>query len=284
MSMKAKVDLYDGAYGNYEEEVYRQIRVETYGEDLGQTSWVSKEESAEIVKQLKVGRESTALEIGCGSGRFALNVASNTGCRVIGMDVNGPAIERAQQLAQKMAQEMAAADGLSERVSFENGDASKPLRFGDGIFDAVFSNDALCHIPGRDGVLREMRRVLKPGGRMLFSDALVIGGMISQVEIANRSAIGFYLFSPPGVNERLIEEAGLRLLEAKDTTASASTTAGRWKEARAKRAETLMGIEGKENFEGLQRFLSSVKKLNAERRLLRMVYLAERVGGAGLAS
>jgi ubiquinone/menaquinone biosynthesis C-methylase UbiE len=125
------------------------------GKTWGQTGWVSQEESAEIVKKLKVGRGSTVLEIGCGSGRYALNAASKTGCRVIGMDVNCPAIERAQKLA--------AADGLSERVSFENGDASKPLRFGEGMFDAVFSNDALCHIPGRDCVFREMR-VLKPGG------------------------------------------------------------------------------------------------------------------------
>ena len=46
--MTEKVDLYDSAYGNYGTEVYRQIRVETYGEDLGQTSWVTTEESSEI--------------------------------------------------------------------------------------------------------------------------------------------------------------------------------------------------------------------------------------------
>jgi hypothetical protein len=45
-----KVDLYDGAYGGYELDVYRQVRVETYGEDLGQTSWVTTEESDEIPK------------------------------------------------------------------------------------------------------------------------------------------------------------------------------------------------------------------------------------------
>src|SRR5579862_20591 len=265
--MKQKVDLYDGAYGNYEEEVYRQIRVETYGEDLGQTSWVNKEESEEIVKLLKLGPESQVLEIGCGSGRYALNVACRVGCRVIGMDLNGPGIARARKLA--------AAEGLGERVSFEHADASKLLRFADGQFDAVFSNDALCHIPARDALLREMRRVLKPRGRMLFSDALVVGGMISQEEIANRSAVGYYLFSPPGENERLIEAAGLRLLQAKDTTAHASAIAGRWREARAGRADALVRMEGKETFDGLQRFLGSVEKLNAERRLLRIVYLAE---------
>lgn len=266
--MKAKVDLYDGAYGNYQEEVYRQIRVETYGVDLGQTSWVSKEESEEIVKRLGLSRESQVLEIGCGSGRYALNVASRLGCRVIGIDLNGPGIERAQKSA--------AAEGLGGQVRFEKADASKPLLFAEGMFDAVFSNDALCHIPGRDALLREMRRVLKPGGRMLFSDALVVGGVISQEEIANRSAIGYYQFSPPGENERLIEEAGLRLLAVQDATANASAIAERWHDARAKSAEMLTRIEGKENFAGLQRFLSSVEKLNRERRLLRMVYLAER--------
>jgi hypothetical protein len=40
-----KVDLYDSAYGNYVLDTYRQVRIETYGEDLGQTSWVTPEES-----------------------------------------------------------------------------------------------------------------------------------------------------------------------------------------------------------------------------------------------
>lgn len=266
--MKAKVDLYDRAYGNYEEEAYRQIRVETYGEDLGQTSWVSNEESEEIGKKLGLGRESQVLEIGCGSGRYALNLASRSGCRVIGVDLNGPGIERAQK--------QAAAEGLGARARFAHADASKPLRFAEGEFDAVFSNDALCHIPGREALLREMRRVLKPRGRMLFSDALVVGGVISQEEIASRSLIGYYLFSPPGENERLIEAAGFGLLAVNDTTADASAIAGRWREAREKRAETLVRMEGQENFEGLQRFLGSVEKLNRERRLLRMVYLAEK--------
>ena len=34
--MSRKVDLYDSAYGNYESATYRQVRIETYGEDFGQ--------------------------------------------------------------------------------------------------------------------------------------------------------------------------------------------------------------------------------------------------------
>src|SRR5690242_18879757 len=82
------VDLYNSAYGNYGAEVYQQIREETYGVDLGQTSWVTTEESAEIMRRLALTRDSRVLEIGSGSGRYALQVASTTGCRVLGVDIN----------------------------------------------------------------------------------------------------------------------------------------------------------------------------------------------------
>jgi len=262
-----KVDLYNSAYGNYGAEVYRQIRVETYGEDLGQTSWVTTDESAEIMRLLVLTRDSHVLEIGSGSGRYALQVASTTGCRVLGVDINEPGVQNANQLA--------AAENFAERVKFEKCDASQPLRFSDASFDAVFSNDVLCHIPGRDKLLRELRRVLEPGGRLLFSDALVIGGVISHQEIAARSSIGYFLFSPPGENERMLREVGFVVVEARDATANASQISKRWHDARAKRAPALTRIEGQENFEGLQRFLSTVHRLTSERRLRRLLYCAE---------
>jgi len=262
-----KVDLYNSAYGNYGAEVYRQIRVETYGEDLGQTSWVTTDESAEIMRLLALTRDSHVLEIGSGSGRYALQVASTTGCRVLGVDINEPGVQNANQLA--------VAENVAERVKFEKCDATQPLRFSDASFDAVFSNDVLCHISGRDKLLRELRRVLKPGGRLLFSDALVIGGVISHQEIAARSSIGYFLFSPPGENERMLREVGFVVVEARDTTANASQISKRWHDARAKRAEALTRIEGQENFEGLQRFLSTVHRLTSERRLRRLLYCAE---------
>jgi SAM-dependent methyltransferase len=265
--MTEKVDLYNGAYRNYGAEVYRQIRVETYGEDLGQTSWVTTEESDDIPRILGITAASNVLEIGSGSGRYALQVASKTGCRVLGVDINEPGIQNANALAAEL--------NLAERVRFEKCDASQPLLFGDATFDAIFSNDVLCHIPGRDKLLRELHRVLKPGGRLLFSDALVIGGVISHREIAARSSIGYFLFSPPGENERLLRDADFAVLDAKDTTANASLISQRWREARDKRAEALIGIEGKENFEGLQRFLWTVHNLTSERRLLRLLYLVQ---------
>jgi ubiquinone/menaquinone biosynthesis C-methylase UbiE len=266
--MLPKVDLYNNAYGHYSEEVYREIRVETYGYDLGQTSWVTTEESKEIPQTLGLTPNSYLLEVGCGSGRYALQVAETVGCRVLGVDVNQAGIHTANQLAQ--------AKGLSERVRFVHCDASERLPFGDGTFDAAFANDVLCHVSGRTGLLRELFRVIRAGGRFLFSDALVIGGMISHQEIANRSSIGYYIFSPPGENERLLEQQGFRVLSVADTSKNAAAIAKRWHDARQKRKEALSAIEGKENFEGLQQFLATVHTVSGEGRLRRYLYLAER--------
>ena len=188
--MPSKVDLYDNAYANYGAEVYRQIRLETYGHDFGQTSWVTTDESGAIPRALALTSNSSVLEIGCGSGRYALQLAEIVGCRIVGVDINLSGINNANQLA--------AAQRMSGQVHFERCDVSNRLPFDDASFDATFANDVLCHIPHRSNVLRELFRVIRSGGRFLFSDALIVGGMISHQEIASRSSIGYYIFSPPG--------------------------------------------------------------------------------------
>jgi SAM-dependent methyltransferase len=140
----------------------------------------------------------------------------------------------------------------------------------------VFANDVLCHIPARGALLQEMYRVLKGDGLMLFSDALVIGGMVSHQEIATRSSIGFYVFSPPGENERLMKEAGFRLISVTDSSEAGAKLAGRWRAAREKHHDQLVEAEGRAAFDGLQNFLQCVHTLLQEKRLLRLLYLARR--------
>lgn len=261
-----KVELYNRAYGNGGDELYRQIRLETYGCDFGQTSWVTTAESQQIPKLLRLEKDSQVLEIGSGSGRYALYLAEQIGCHLTGIDINAQGV--------RSSIELAVARDLQSRVTFRQHDAAETLPFGDAAFDAVYSNDAFCHVKHRALLLRDVRRVLKPGGLLLFSDALVIGGLITSEEIAIRSSIGFYVFTAPGVNEGLLTCSGFRIAEAADTTWSAAEIAKRWHDARAARSACLRATEGTRDYESLQLFLSCVCRLSSEGRLQRWLYLA----------
>lgn len=266
--MPETFDLYNHAYRGHDVDVYRQIRLATYGRDLGQTSWVSREESEAIPRVLDISAGSQVLEIGFGSGCYALQLAKVFGCRITGLDVNANAVTTANELARQ--------SGLDSRVAFRQHDVSYQLPFDGGSFDAAFSNDVFCHVPDRLSLLRELYRVLGRGRRLLFSDALVIAGLITNEELAARSSIGRYLFSVPGVNESLLKQAGFHVDVVTDTTSNAATIAERWRAARQVHAERLIEIEGKRNYEGLQRFLKCTSTLAREKRLRRYLYQASK--------
>jgi SAM-dependent methyltransferase len=267
----ARVDLYDNVYSDFHSDAEVAVRREAYGEDVGQSSWLTAAEWLGFADRLGVGAGSDVLEVGSGSGGPAAYLAVARGCRMTGVDINEHGIQNARRLAQ--------ARGLADRVRFQTVDAGRPLPFSDGRFDAIVSNDAMCHIAGRGAVLGDWYRVLRPGGRALFTDALVLTGPVSHEELATRSSIGYYLFVPPGVNERLLQEAGFEVKAVEDVTGNAAEIAARWHDARARHRATLVGREGEDNFEGLQRFLHCVHLLSRERRLSRYAYLAAKPGG-----
>jgi len=262
------VNLYDNVYGDFASSAEAAVRRETYGEDLGQSSWLTAQEWLHFADQLQIGAANEVLEVGSGSGGPAVYLAAQRGCRVTGVDINEHGVRNARGLA--------AARGVEDRVHFEAVDANQPLPFADNCFDAVVSNDSMCHIANRVPLLREWRRVLRPGGRVLFTDPMVLTGIISNQEVAIRSSIGFYVLVPPGVNEGMLREAGFVVLTIEDVTPNAALVAQRWCEARAHHREALVAREGDANFEGLQRFLQCVHTLSSEKRLSRYAYLAEK--------
>lgn len=262
------VNLYDHVYGDFGSNAEVAVRRETYGEDLGQSSWLTASEWLGFADQLKIAAGSDVLEVGSGSGGPALALAVARTCRVTGVDINEHGVRNARALA--------VARALTERARFEAVDASGALPFPDGAFDAVVSNDAMCHIRNRVAVLRDWHRVLRPGGRALFTDAMVLTGIVSHEELAIRSSVGYYLFVPPGANEEMLRQAGFTVLEARDVTTNAAEVASRWHEARARHRDALVAREGQANFDGLQRFLTCVRTLSVERRLSRYAYLAEK--------
>jgi SAM-dependent methyltransferase len=262
------VDLYDSTYGHFHEDVLALVRAATYGTDIGQSGWTTVEEYAGFVEWLGLDAARHVLDVGCGSGGPALHVARITGARVTGIDINEQGIATATRRAQDV--------GGAERATFRVVDVDAPLPFDEGTFDAIISTDAMCHMPLRGRVLQEWHRVLKPGGRAVFTDPVVVTGPVSNAEIAVRSSIGRFLFVPPGINEQFITDAGLRLVRTADLSAGGAEMARRWHDARATHCEALLALEGRERFDGLQDFLAVVQRVMGERRLSRIAYLIDR--------
>jgi uncharacterized membrane protein YdjX (TVP38/TMEM64 family)/SAM-dependent methyltransferase len=98
------------------------------------------------------------LDIGCGNGAATLHVADTLGLRAVGVDVDAAQIALAR-----------AAAGHRTDVSFVTGSATD-LPFPTGEFDIVFTNKALHHVPEWARALDEIKRVVRPGGYVVFAD------------------------------------------------------------------------------------------------------------------
>lgn len=104
------------------------------------------------------GRE-TVLDIGCGDGLHTMLIGKRVG-HVVGIDVDEDLIRRAGSYGRKFE-----AQASTEYIA-------KPLEtigFPDDHFDLIFSICVIEHIENYREVLRECRRILKPGGRILFT-------------------------------------------------------------------------------------------------------------------
>jgi len=257
---------YSAQYGQFADEVHAQVRRAAFGEDIGQNSWLTRDELERFARWLRLGHSSRLLDIACGSGGPALHLARLTGCEIVGVELYAEAVETANR--------MAAEAGLEPRARFVRADASAPLPFEGGSFDAIICVDAINHLAGRQRVLADWARLLTASGRLLFTDALIVTGMLGSDEIAARTSIGYGLFVPLGENERVLAEAGLQVVSVEDTTESMAAIARRRYRAREQHEQRLRQTEGGDTFEGRQRFFDVAATLCGERRLSRYVYVA----------
>lgn len=103
--------------------------------------------------------DSTVLDIGCGDGLQTMLVAKRYG-RTCGVDVNAEFIAIAREHAR----------ALGSRANLEYyADPVERIGFPGDTFDLVLSVCVMEHIPNHEEVLAECLRILKPGGRILFS-------------------------------------------------------------------------------------------------------------------
>ncbi len=264
----AKVDLFNSTYRNFETDVLARIRQETFGTDFGQNSWTTAEEYFTFISHLRLAPGHHILDVASGSGGPALFLAREGKCRVTGVDINENGVAAARKRSET--------EGLRDRVTFEVGDGSRRLSFEDGTFDAIVCIDSIIQLPDRRVALSDWYRMLKPGGRVLYTDPVVVTGPVTHEEFALRSSIGFFVFVPPGVNEEWIKGAGFTLIRKEDVTESMAQVSRRWHESRERHRSDLLKIEGEERYKGLQTFFKTVDQLSTERRLSRFAYVAEK--------
>lgn len=263
-----RVDLFYNTYGNFTEEVFDAIRKETFGHDIGQNSWLTVDEYDRFICGLDLAPGDHVLEAASGAGGPALYLANQVGCHVTGIDANESGIATATESAAKSHQ--------TDRVNFKLIDANERLPFDDNSFDGILCIDSMNHFPNRLNVFQEWHRILRPGRRAVFTDPVVITGPVTNDELAMRSLVGLFLFVPPRINEQLIEKSGFNLVQQEDVTDNAVLISGRWYQARERRKDALLQIEGETRFEGLQQFFAAVQRLTSERRLSRIAYLVEK--------
>jgi ubiquinone/menaquinone biosynthesis C-methylase UbiE len=154
-----------------------------------------------VLRALAAERWSRVLDIGCGTGRLAARlVRGHRGRHVVGCDFSAGMLEHA-------------ADRLRGHrgVMLARGDATR-LPFGEGAFDAAVSTEAFHWFPDQDAALGELRRVIRPGGRLLLALVSPPLELVSDVVEAGMRLIGQPLWwTSPAKLRAQVERAGFRV-------------------------------------------------------------------------
>ena len=138
-------------------ELYERISG-TYDHRMGTLMQLSTRLAEALVRQAAISEGAWVLDVGTGTGNVALTAARFVGARgrVVGVDLSSAMLTQARRKAGDLP------------VEFQEMDA-EALQFGDATFDVVLSGLTLWFLPDIVRGMKEIHRVLRPGGRVAFS-------------------------------------------------------------------------------------------------------------------
>lgn len=149
--------FYFGVWGG--EDIHIGLYDQT--SDIAAASRLTVERMASVLGDL--GGSTQVLDVGSGYGGAARYLAKDSGCSVHCLNIS--------ETQNATNRRLNAEQGLSDKIKVVHGsfeDVPEP----DGCFDVVWSQDAILHSGNRKGVFSEVFRVLKPGGRFVFTDPM----------------------------------------------------------------------------------------------------------------
>ena len=156
-----------------------------------------------IVAPVTIEKDHHVVDAGCGIGGTAIYLAKTRGCTVTGVNVS--------------TRQKAAEAGLEQRVGFEYGNCSHSLPIASDSVDVVINIESACQYSDRPRFLREVRRILKPGGRIVATDWLMSDGLTAdQIETYVRPMYepwALQNMESPSSYIPLLRDAGLTVLE-----------------------------------------------------------------------
>jgi SAM-dependent methyltransferase len=163
--------------------------------------------TAVVIDRLDVDTGGTLLDVGSGVGGPARQAAAGLGCNVVGVDLTPSFVDTARALSRMC--------GMEGRVRFEVGSATA-LPLADRSVDAAMMLHVGMNIPDKAGVMRDVARVLKPGGQFVVYDVMLLGGAhpdfpVPWAENADASAL-----AAPQAYRDAAAAAGLRLVHEED--------------------------------------------------------------------
>jgi sarcosine/dimethylglycine N-methyltransferase len=169
--------------------------------------------TAELAALIGITADMSVLDVGSGVGGPARFLAATYGCRVTGVDLSEPFVDAARYLTERT--------GQSGQVSFEIASALE-LPFDGGRFDVALLQHVAMNIHDRTRLYREIRRVLKLGGRFATFDVVLNSGEPHYPLPWARTPATSFLLTAAATRE-VIEPAGFRTLAWRDDTEAAKT-------------------------------------------------------------
>src|SRR5580765_7157694 len=128
-------DAYESFYREFDSPLMRKVRLEAYGEDIGQNSWVSAAELREDAARLRLTSSSRLLDVGCGPcGPLTFLIAA-VGCAGTGVELSPAALDVGRARARAL--------GVESSFAAQVADLNDTLPFADSAFDAVLAIDVV---------------------------------------------------------------------------------------------------------------------------------------------